>query len=171
MIKSVTITNHLGESIKMELGFPEKSGFLIQSITGLGPVKADINSTKFATSDGAIFNSARLDSRNIVMILRLLENSTIEDTRQKTYKYFPIKNRIRFRIETDNRTCETYGYVESNDPIIFSSQVSTQISIICPDPYFYSITPKTTIFSGVESLFNFHFPMNPSKIIYLNLVV
>lgn len=157
MIKSVTITNHIGESIKMELGFPEKSGFLIQNITGLGPVKADINSTKFATSDGSAFNSARLDSRNIVMTLRLLDNPTIEAMRQKSYKYFPIKKRIRFMIETDNRKCEIYGYVETNDPIIFSKKEITQISIICPDPYFYSIGKKTTIFSGLEPLFEFPF--------------
>jgi hypothetical protein len=66
MIKSVTVTNYLGESIKMELGFPEKSGFLIQNIDGLGPGKATINLTQFATSDGSLFNSAKLNERNIV---------------------------------------------------------------------------------------------------------
>lgn len=30
------------------------------------------------------------------------------------------------------------GYVESNEPDIFSSEEGAQISIICPDPYFYS---------------------------------
>ena len=50
MIKSVTVTNYLGESIKLELGFPEKSGFLIQSIDGLGPPKADIHKTEVATN-------------------------------------------------------------------------------------------------------------------------
>jgi hypothetical protein len=157
MIKSITATNYLGESIKMELRFPEKSGFLIQDITGLGPSKATINSTELSTSDGSLFNSARTNARNIVLMLKLFEKPTIEITRQNSYKYFPIKKRVKLLIETDTRTCEIYGYVESNDPIIFDKSQTAQISIICPDPYFYSVGIKTTIFSGIEPEFVFPF--------------
>lgn len=160
MIKSITVTNHLNESIKLELGFPERSGFLIQEISGLGPVKADINVSELSNIDGSIYNSARLSSRNIVFKLVLLESPTIEDTRQKSYKYFPIKKRVRLLIETTNRTAEIFGYVESNEPIIFSSQETTQISIVCPNPYFYSAGPKgkkITSFIGFEKVFSFPF--------------
>lgn len=160
MINSITVTNYLGESLKLEMRFPEKSGFLILSMDGLGPTKATINKTNLATSDGSIFNSSRIDSRNIVLLLKLLESPTIEATRQKSYKYFPIKKRVRFLIETDTRICETYGYVETNEPNIFSKNEITQISIICPDPYFYSAGgagKQTTIFSGIESQFSFPF--------------
>ena len=74
MIKSVTVINHLNESVKMELRSPEKSGFLIQDITGLGPAKANVNSTEMATSDGSVYNSARLNSRNIVLTIKLMSN-------------------------------------------------------------------------------------------------
>lgn len=37
MIKSVTVVNHLGESLKLDLASPEKSGFIVKSIEGLGP--------------------------------------------------------------------------------------------------------------------------------------
>lgn len=160
MIKSITVTNHLNESIKLELGFPERSGFLIQEISGLGPVKADINVSELSSIDGSIYNSARLPSRNIVFNLVLLESPTIEDTRQKSYKYFPVKKRVRLLIETTNRTAEIFGYVESNEPIIFSRQETTQISIVCPNPYFYSAGPKgkqITGFSGFEKVFSFPF--------------
>lgn len=157
MIKSITVTNHLNESLKLELGFPEKSGFLIQEISGLGPVKADINVTELSSIDGSIYNSARLQPRNIVIKMVLLENPTIEDTRQKSYKYFPIKKRVRLLIETTNRKAEIFGYVESNEPNIFSSQESTQISIVCPDPYFYSEGKQLTIFTGFEKAFSFPF--------------
>lgn len=157
MIKSITVTNHLNESIKLELGFPERSGFLIQEISGLGPVKADINVSELSSIDGSIYNSARLPSRNIVFKLVLLESPTIEDTRQKSYKYFPIKKRVRLLIETTNRTAEIFGYVESNEPIIFSRQETTQISIVCPNPYFYSEGKQITTFTGFEKLFSFPF--------------
>lgn len=161
MIKSVTVTNFLGESLKLELRFPEKSGFLIKEITGLGPCTANINAKELATSDGSVFNSARVNSRNIVIKLGFLFNPTIEDARQLTYKYFPIKRKVKLTFETDNRICETYGYVETNEPVIFSKAEETQISIICPDPYFYSAGKdgtNVTVFFGVES--NFEFPFS-----------
>ena len=64
----------------MELTAPEKTGLIVTSITGLGPVKAEIKCTSIATSDGSIFNSARLGERNIVLKLQFLPNPTIEET-------------------------------------------------------------------------------------------
>ena len=160
MIKSVTITNHLDESIKLDLFNPEESGFIIKNIEGLGPVKANINFKELATNDGSIDNSARLSSRNIVMSLQFMESPTIEETRLKSYKYFPIKRNIKFLIETDNRICETIGRVETNVPTIFSNAEGCQISILCSNPYFYSAGENgtnQTIFYGTEPLFEFPF--------------
>lgn len=160
MIKSVTITNHLDESIKLDLFNPEESGFIIKSIEGLGPVKANINFKELATNDGSIDNSARLSSRNIVMSLQFMESPTIEETRLKSYKYFPIKRNIKFLIETDSRICETIGRVETNVPTIFSNAEGCQISILCSNPYFYSAGENgtnQTIFYGTEPLFEFPF--------------
>ena len=160
MIKSVTITNHLDESIKLDLFNPEESGFIIKNIEGLGPVKANVNFKELATNDGAIDNSARLSSRNIVMSLQFMESPTIEETRLKSYKYFPIKRNIKFLIETDSRICETIGRVETNVPTIFSNAEGCQISILCSNPYFYSAGENgtnQTIFYGTEPLFEFPF--------------
>lgn len=159
MIKSVTVTNYINDSIKIELKSPETTGFIVDEggITGLGPAYAYINTTEFATTDGAVFNSAKASSRNIVMNLLFMESPTIEAVRQRSYKYFPLKRRIKILIEADNRVCETYGYVESNDPSIFSKREGTQISIICPDPYFYSNVDRVILFYGVEPGFEFPF--------------
>lgn len=160
MIKSVIITNHLDESIKLDLFNPEESGFIIKNIEGLGPVKANINFKELATNDGSIDNSARLSSRNIVMSLQFMESPTIEETRLKSYKYFPVKRNIKFLIETDGRICETIGRVETNVPTIFSDAEGCQISILCPSPYFYSAGEdgtNQTIFYGTEPLFEFPF--------------
>ena len=163
MIKSFTVTNYLGDSLKLELGRPEKSGFLIKSVSGLGPSKANINTTQVSTNDGSLFNSARLNQRNIVFEFIFVESvnrENIEDIRQKSYKYFPLKKNLDLLIETDNRIVKTTGYVESNEPNIFSSQEGSQISIICPDPHFYSAGPdgnNTTVFYGIESVFEFPF--------------
>jgi len=160
MIKSVAVTNHLGESIILELRFPEKSGFLVRGIEGLGPSRANINTTEISSDDGSNYNSARVSSRNIVLTLGFLPDPTIEDTRQLSYKYFPIKKLVKMVVETDKRICETYGYVESNEPDIFSKEESTVISVICPNPYFYSSDVKVTTFSGTIPVFKFPFSNN-----------
>ena len=103
MIKSITVTNYLGDSIKLDLARPEESGFVVTSVTGLGSGKANINMTEVATNDGSLYNSSRLPSRNIVISLKYLWQSTIEDVRQLSYKYFPIKKKLTLLIETDNR--------------------------------------------------------------------
>lgn len=163
MIYSFAITNYLGDRVKLELGKPEVSGFLIKSVTGLGPVKANINTTEVVTNDGSMFNSARLSQRNIVFQLAFVDTvygETIEDIRQKSYKYFPAKKSVEIVIETDNRYVKIKGYVESNEPDIFSSQEGTQISIICPDPYFYSAGEdgnNVTDFYTIDPMFEFPF--------------
>lgn len=157
MIKSLTITNHLGDSIVLELMRPEKSGFIVKNVEGLGPVKANINMTTSATCDGAMYNSAFIDSRDIMISLLYCQtkDETIEDLRQKSYKYFPNKKKIRIQIETDNRTVWTEGYVEDNNQVVFSKDSGCTITIRCPDPYLYSTKESNTIFYGVEPLFEF----------------
>lgn len=163
MIYSIVVTNYLGDRIKLELGKPDVSGFLIKSITGLGPAKANVNTTEVSTNDGSLFNSARLSQRNIVLdmvFINTVYGESIEDLRQKSYKYFPLKKSVELTIETDNRYVKTTGYVESNEPNIFSSQEGTQISIICPDPYFYSAGEdgnNVTNFYGIDPIFEFPF--------------
>ena len=158
MIKSVIVTNYLGESVQLRLGELEpKSGLLITNIDGLGPAKANVNTTEMATNDGDVYNSSRLTKRNIVLTLRFGWVPTIEQARQNSYKYFPIKRRVGLLFETDNRICEVFGYVESNEPNIFSPESETKISIICPDPYFYSVEENVLSFYSMESLFEFPF--------------
>ena len=163
MIYSIVVTNYLGDRIKLELGKPDISGFLIKSITGLGPAKANVNTTEVSTNDGSLFNSARLSQRNIVLdmvFINTVYGESIEDLRQKSYKYFPLKKSVELTIETDNRYVKTTGYVESNEPNIFSSQEGTQISIICPDPYFYSAGEdgnNVTNFYTIDPMFEFPF--------------
>lgn len=158
MIKSIKVINYLDNGIDINLYAPEETGLIVKEISGLGPAKANINTTDIAFSDGAAYNSARLSTRNIVLNFVFLPNMTIEDTRLLTYEYFPIKHKVTLVFETENRLAEISGYVESNEPDIFSSSEGCQISIVCPDPYFYSYgDEKLTEFNGTNPLFEFPF--------------
>lgn len=157
MIKSITVTNPAGDSLVLELGRPEKSGFSVLSIDGLGPVHADVNLSDMAAVDGSYFTSARLGPRNIVLNLRIHGKQLVEDTRHLSYLFFPVKKKVTLLFETDTRICQIEGYVESNDPVIFSKEQTTQVSILCPDPYFYSVFLNTHSFAFEEPSFEFPF--------------
>ena len=160
MIKSVTVTNYLGESITLSMTNPSTSGFYIRGISGLGPCKANINIAERVMVDGGQYSSAHVNTRNIVIDLGFLFSHGIENMRHKSYKYFPLKKKLTLLFETDTRICETYGYVESNEPDIFSKDEGCQISILCPDPYFYSAGAggvNVTVFSVTNPTFEFPF--------------
>lgn len=151
MIKSVTVYQKQDKSdaftmvLKEPTNVTESDGLVIDKIDGLGPVKADINTTEMVV-DGDLFNTARIGKRNIVIDLIFYSESGngIEDVRQETYRLFPMKKLVYFEIETDNRTLRTKGYVEENDPEIFSNTSKTQISLICPDPKMYELIDQST---------------------------
>lgn len=84
----------------------------------------------------------------------------IEDSRHESYKYMPLKDKVKLYFETDSKTVYTTGYVEQNDPGIFSNAEETTITVRCPDPWFYEVSDQTTIFSGVEGMFEFPFDNN-----------
>ena len=157
MIKSLTVTNPKGESLKLELTNPWESGLIVREITGLGPSRASIISQPLSSADGSIFSSARVENRQILITLQPIDGPDVETYRQKTYRYFPVKKEVTLLVETDNRTAEARGYVESNTPNIFSKEETIQISIVCTDPYFYETRNEEIAFSGVLPAFEFPF--------------
>ena len=131
----------------MELENPKKSGYFVAGITGLGPQKADINTTRRAGSDGSIYNSAKVESRNIVITLIYYTDNTagtdgqildVEALRHRTYEFFPIKRKVTLHFVTDRRRASISGYIESNEVGFFTNMEGSQISVVCNDPWFVS---------------------------------
>ena len=158
MIYKVIVTNDRNESITLDLFDPFSSGFVVRSIDGLGPVDADLNFAESAPVDGGSFNGARQGTRNIVFDLVFLDtNVSIERVRHLSYKYWPVKRKVKIRVETDERTLETDGYVEKNEPAIWADDFEgCQISVLCESPYFTNPKEMTNKLSDVVD--SFHFP-------------
>jgi hypothetical protein len=144
----------------MVLTRPWDSGFAIKNIEGLGPVKGTINTSKVSTLPGERYNSGTVGGRNITFDLHFLEFLSIEDSRHRSYQYFPVLQPITMIFESDTRMAAVKGYVESNEPMIFSKESGTKISIICEDAYFYDASDQgtvTTKFFTVVDMFEFPF--------------
>lgn len=163
MLRSMTVTNPSGDSLTISLENSKSSGFQVAGIDGLGPPKADLFMSNMAVTDGSVFNSARVDSRNIV--INLIYDGNIEECRHRSYEFFPIKKNITLRFRTDSRVVRIDGFVESNEVAVFSKMEGSSISVMCPNPWFADSDWSSTAqaFSTVESLFEFEY-VKPSVV-------
>lgn len=157
MFKSVTVTNYRGDSLELPLRWPNESGLLISKIDGISPGNVTVNSQDYAVIDGGVFNSSRIGTRVITINFYYGFDPHIESSRHRAYKYFPVKEQVRLDFLTDERALSIWGWVEENDTQIFSKQEEGQVSIICPDPYFYERDYAQFILGRGSSKFEFPF--------------
>lgn len=146
------IENMLGDILTLT---QKESDYQILSITGLNPPNAQINTTTMYGMDGAKFNSSKLNTRNIVITIRI--NGDVEGNRQQLYEYFPTKEWVKFYYQNNNRNVFIEGYVENLECDFFTNSEQAQISIICPQPYFKAMDEIIDDASKVTSVFVFPF--------------
>ena len=132
-----------------------ESDFQVLSITGLNPPNAQINTSTIAGLDGAKFNSSKLQSRNIVIMLKI--NGDIEANRIKLYKYFITKEWCKFYYENEHRNVYIDCYVETFECDFFTNKEIAQISLICPNPYFKDMQEIVNDISKAVAAFEFPF--------------
>jgi hypothetical protein len=135
-------------------GGPQTDLFQVRDIQGLEPVKASINTTPFGSVDGDSFVGADIPKRNIVLTIGLnpdWADWSMATLRRALYAYFMTKQRVRlvFSSDDDFPDVEISGYVESNEPTIFSKDGEIPISIVCPDPYFTAV--EATVVAGIAN--------------------
>jgi len=156
VIRSVRLENEFSESIEL-IG---NSQYTLTNIEGLNPAPATINTTTNNAYDGSRFESSRVGTRNIVLSVAI--EYPVEQNRIALYKYVRPKRYVKFFYKNGMRNVYIEGYVESCELNPFSQKTIVQISIICPQPYFYDATPIVTTFGGVIGLFEFPFS-NPAE--------
>lgn len=160
------IQNSEGQILSLSQSEPQ---FQIISITGLNPPPAQINTTDIAGLDGAKFNSSKLNTRNIVITLKI--NGDVEHNRLLLYRMFPTKEQCIFFYSNNSRNVSIEGYVETVECNLFSNSEVMQISIICPYPYFKSIDEIITDISNEIAKFVFPFSINVGNPIPFSLYI
>ena len=161
---TVKVKNCLGAV----LDFSESDAYTITKIDGLSPSGAALNFSTMANFDGSQYNSGRLNSRNIVLYIKI--HSPAEKNRLKLYNYFHGNKKIRIYYKNDSLDVFIDGYVETSEFDIFSMNETAQISIVCPDPYWKETTTTEITFSNVVSMFEFPFSIAESGIPFSELV-
>lgn len=167
MIEYVEVTNEAGDILHLPLNNFMETGMLITNMEGIGTVRSNISMANYADSDEKKLSSNILEARNITITLRFFNTSTktVEQIRDECYYYFSPKKTITLTIKTDLRHVSIRGFVESNEPSIFSQEEETQVSLLCEDPLFYDVanadvTVDEYDFNAVRSEFEFPFDNN-----------
>jgi hypothetical protein len=124
-------------------GDVEDSRIHIRNIEGLGPVKAEFQTTPFALARGVFFQGTSTGMRNITLTLGMApmysEGQTMAALRQEVYRYFMPEMGVRLTFVTSDlpdTSVHTDGVVESVEPNIFAQDPEMQISVLCHEPDF-----------------------------------
>ena len=152
------IENELGEILTLT---GQEPVYQVLEIQGLNPPPAQINNTSIAGMDGALFNSSKLNTRNIVIYIKI--NGDADTNRLRLYRFFSTKNWCKFYYKNSKLDVAIEGRVEVADCNPFNEEEIAQISIICPQPYFKSIDEIVEDFNNVTALFTFPFSIDENS--------
>ena len=158
----LSVQNAAGDTLHIS----QNKNYAVTGVQGLTPVAAAINTSTAGMFDGTVYNSARLNYRNIVITASIIQD--VENARIKLYDYFQTKQFCKLFFENDSRNVYIDGCVETFecDPFVLGEAV--QISIICPDPYFKSVKTSTETGAKVTPLFEFPTEFNNIEFSTLN---
>jgi hypothetical protein len=161
MISSIEVRNALGTLVgTLPVGATSsESPYVIKDIGGLGPVKAEITTSPYATQDGGYFQSARTGERNIVIKMGYKPDyatgKTVETLRRELYSIFSPKGLSKLRFFNNDaafKTTEIIGYTEAIEPEFFSKEPLVSVSLICPKPYFNELAVVAKVGSSGTSI-------------------
>lgn len=111
----------------------------ITKIDGLGPTIAAINTTQIGLNPGARFDSVHIDYRNIVIEFYVINN--VSDNLSALYSV--IQTGTKTIMQLKNKLID--GYIESIEIDRANNPVKGQISMICPNPSFYSAAKNISL--------------------------
>ena len=106
--------------------------------------------------DGSYLNNAFIEKRNVVISFEM-RGVGVEARRHQLYKVVKPSRYIKIYYATAGIDVFTEGYVETCEVSNFEQLVIGQISILCPDIYWYSTTSVMAYYSQITGAFTFPF--------------
>lgn len=177
MITQVDVTTPQGTTMTLPLSDP-MSPFRVEDIQGLGPVKATIVSSGFASMDGVQYHSSRREARNITIRVGFnydsMNGSTPSDLREQLYRFFMPKSPVELEFQRGLLDAvEISGRVETCDAPMFVREPKVDISIICFDPDFMNLSPviahENTVSDTTEELYDYDGTVETGFVFDLNV--
>ncbi|MCM1315849.1 MAG: phage tail family protein [Alistipes senegalensis] len=156
MFYTIILENETGQQIDLS---QTANRFLFSKIEGLNPPAETISTSSYAGMDGSYLNNAFIEKRNIVIPFEM-RGFNIEKRRHELYKVVKPSRYIKIYYSTKNISVYAEGIVETCEMENFEMLTKGQISIICPDIYWYSTETQIAEYSRITGVFHFVFPDN-----------
>ncbi len=154
MFFSLMLENENGDRIDLS---KTTNRFMFSNIEGLNPPAGTISTSSYAGMNGSYLNNAFIEKRNVVISFEM-RGIGIEKRRHELYKVVKTSRYIKIYYRTANIDVYTEGYVETCEIENFEQFTSGQISILCPDIYWYSTETQIAEYSQILGAFHFIFP-------------
>ena len=154
MFYSLILENESGQQIDLS---QTANRFMFSKITGLNPPAGTISTSRYAGMDGSYLNNAFIEKRNVVISFEM-RGFGVEKRRHELYKVVKPSRYIKIYYATKNISVYAEGIVETCEVENFEMLTKGQISIICPDIYWYSTETQIAEYSQILGAFHFIFP-------------
>lgn len=129
-------------------------GIVIESIEGIYAFAGEVNTSPYSQTNGDRYKSTRAPRRNIVIQGKIFADYW--NNRQMIYRVFRLGSLGQFcYTEPDQSNRYADYYVESVEIDQDAYRGQFQISLICPDPFFYSGEPEFVDLAAWSSDFQF----------------
>lgn len=156
MFFTLILQNENGEQIDMTA---TANRYMTSKISGLHPPPGTVSTSSYAGMDGSYLNNAFIEKRNLVISFEM-RGVGLEKRRHDLYRVVKPSRYIKVFYKTSGIDVYTEGYVETCEIDNFQTHTNGQISILCPDPYWYSTTAIHACYSRVSGGFFFPFPQS-----------
>ena len=133
--------------------------YMTSRVEGLNPPAGTISTSSYVGMDGSYLNNAFIEKRNIVILFEM-RGFGIEKRRHELYKVVKPSRYIKIYYSTKNISVYAEGIVETCEMENFEMLTKGQISIVCPDIYWYSTETQIAEYSRITGAFHFIFPDN-----------
>ena len=154
MFFNLILENKSGDHIDMTT---TANKYMTSKIEGLSPPPGTISTSGYAGMDGSYLNNAFIERRNVVIHFEM-RGVEIEKKRHQLYKVVKPSRYVKIYYKTAGIDVFAEGYVESCEVNNFETLTSGQISILCPDIYWYSTVSQMAYYSQITGGFSFPFP-------------
>lgn len=131
--------------------------FMFSKIEGLNSPAGTISTSSYAGINSSYLNNAFIKKRNVVIHFDM-RGIGIEKRRHEMYKVVKTSRYIKVYYRTANIDVYTDGYVKTYEIENLEQFTSGQISIICPDIYWYSTETQIAEYLQILGAFHFIFP-------------
>ena len=156
MYFTLILENESGEQVNLST---TANQYMTSKIEGLNPPAGTISTSSYAGMNGSYLNNAFIEKRNVVISFAM-RGIGIEKRRHQLYHVVKPSRYIKIWYKAANIDVYAEGYVETCEVSNFEQQISGQISILCPDIYWYSTETQIAEYSRVKGAFHFVCPDN-----------